>query len=164
MKKLLSLILTLALLSTMLVFGATGASAAAATVTVTADPITPDMIFVQQSTTDGVTTQTVSSMTATKSIDSRNQKQWALMRFNVSELNLESISSAQLMINSKFAATGYLYILPATAEDWNLATNAIANNNGTLPLADSDTLKERASVGTTPSSVTTKLDALKGTI
>lgn len=158
MKKLISLILTLALLST--VFGTVAMAKTTETVT-SSEIAATEMIIVTQKTADNVTTQTVEVMANTQrysNLNATSYNRWAYLKFPIGDF--ESITAATLKAHMRLQGNVYYYVLPSNAEVWANAERAISNG-GTLT-EGTDTLLERPDISDEPENVTEKLDSLYG--
>lgn len=133
MKKLLSLILTLALLSTMFVFGGASASAAAATVTETNLPLTVDTIYIKEVGT--IATDATTDTETGEEIPATNKN---VTGYEVTHIDPNNASSAYNSIvygSAKYKLGGWMLykvdlkdLIEVSAADFTFSVGGIKNS------------------------------------
>ncbi len=145
MKKLLSLILTLALMATMLVFGGVSASAAAATVSGETSYATEGYVHVTESVSAGTQTiyYNVNDTTDSETTDylnnfSTSKKYWSLLKFNVGNYN--EIESIVLKLTAKRSKYSRIRVYSLNKTDYENAIAGTVDGFKSLSTAGEDTL------------------------
>ena len=146
MKKLLSLILTLALLSTLFVFGATSAQAAVATQTGEVSYATEGYVHIKEAVSSKTQTicYNVEDTADNENYDNLNNfatsgnKYWSLLKFNIGDYS--EIDSIVLKLTAQRNSFASIRVYSLSKADYETAIADTVNGKKTLSEANGDTL------------------------